>query len=61
MHVGSYTAEPETPGPMAPFMEKDWGLTMNGRHHEIYLSDPRRAKAETMKTILRHPVRPISG
>ena len=26
------------------------------RHHEIYLSDPRRAKPENLKTIIRHPV-----
>lgn len=26
-------------------------------HHEIYLSDPRRAKPENLKTVIRHPVR----
>ncbi|MDD3926838.1 MAG: transcriptional regulator, partial [bacterium] len=26
------------------------------RHHEIYLSDPRKAVPEKMKTIIRHPV-----
>jgi hypothetical protein len=29
---------------------------MNGRHHEIYMSDPRKAAPEKMKTVLRHPV-----
>ena len=29
---------------------------MRGKHHEIYLSDPRRARPEKMKTVLRHPV-----
>jgi 2-polyprenyl-6-methoxyphenol hydroxylase-like FAD-dependent oxidoreductase len=29
---------------------------LRGRHHEIYLSDPRRAAPEKMKTIIRHPV-----
>ena len=33
------------------------GLTWNGPHHEIYLSDPRRVAPEKMKTILRQPVR----
>ena len=26
------------------------------RHHEIYISDPRRAKPENLKTVIRHPV-----
>jgi hypothetical protein len=33
------------------------GLTENGKHHEIYLSDPRRAAPGKLKTILRQPVR----
>jgi hypothetical protein len=32
------------------------GLTRNGHHHEIYLSDPRRVKPEKLRTILRQPV-----
>ena len=28
------------------------------RHHEIYLSDPRKVSPERMKTVIRHPVRP---
>ena len=31
-------------------------MEFNGRHHEIYLSDPRRVPPERLKTILRHPV-----
>ena len=27
-----------------------------GKHHEIYMGDPRRAKPEKLKTILRHPI-----
>lgn len=27
------------------------------RHHEIYLSDPRRVAPEKMKTVVRHPIR----
>ena len=30
----------------------------NGRHHEIYLSDPMKAAPDKLKTILRHPVKP---
>ena len=29
---------------------------MVGKHHEIYLSDPRKAEQATLKTILRQPV-----
>jgi hypothetical protein len=28
------------------------------RHHEIYLSDPRRADPARLRTVVRHPVRP---
>lgn len=27
-------------------------------HHEIYLSDPRKAAPEKLKTVIRHPIRP---
>jgi hypothetical protein len=29
---------------------------MHGRHHEIYMGDPRKTAPEKLKTILRHPV-----
>ena len=32
------------------------GLRPHGRHHEIYLSDPRRSRPERLRTILRQPV-----
>lgn len=32
------------------------GLRLRGRHHEIYLSDPRRSAPERMRTVLRQPV-----
>jgi hypothetical protein len=35
---------------------EEHGLTLHGRHHEIYLGDPRRAKPEKLRTVLRHPV-----
>ena len=34
----------------------DQGLKMVGKHHEIYLSDPRRAEPAKLRTILRQPV-----
>jgi hypothetical protein len=33
------------------------GLAVKGRHHEIYLSDPRRVAPARLKTILRYSVR----
>lgn len=36
------------------------GLAPCGRHHEIYLSDPRRTEPARLKTILSQPVAPIA-
>lgn len=55
MHIGPYAEEPRTISMMDEFVEEH-GYRMTGRHHEIYLGDPRRAKPEKLKTILRHPV-----
>jgi hypothetical protein len=32
------------------------GLRLVGKHHEIYLSDPRRTDPARLRTILRQPV-----
>lgn len=56
LHVGPYDQEHETISKMAVFAEQK-NLEFCGRHHEIYLSDPRRIPPERLKTILRHPVR----
>jgi len=55
LHVGPYTAEQPTIARMKEFAQLA-GRTFAGRHHEIYLSDPRRVKPEKLKTILRQPV-----
>ena len=39
----------------------DQGYELRGKHHEIYLSDPRRTAPEKLKTVLRHPVRLMSS
>lgn len=57
LHVGPYAKECETIGVMKVFAEKQQ-IELSGKHHEIYLSDPRRVPPERLKTILRHPVRP---
>jgi hypothetical protein len=57
LHVGPYDKECETIRVMKEFSEKKQ-FEFSGKHHEIYLSDPRRVPPERLKTILRHPVRP---
>ncbi|HEX9108433.1 MAG TPA: GyrI-like domain-containing protein, partial [Longimicrobiales bacterium] len=55
LHVGPYSAEPPTIEALHAFAAQQ-GRTLSGRHHEIYLSDPRRVPPERLKTILRQPV-----
>ena len=59
MHIGAYDDE----GPTLERMHKEFlpahNLTFGGKHHEIYLSDPRRVSPEKLKTVLRQPVRQI--
>lgn len=55
MHVGSYSHEAATVERLVTFAKEN-GFRLRGRHHEIYLGDPRRASPERLKTILRHPV-----
>ncbi len=56
MHTGPYVAEAATIKMLHDFIHEN-GYQFNGRHHEIYLSDPRRAAPEKMKTIIRQPVK----
>ena len=56
LHVGPYLNEGPTLDAMLAFAKAN-RLKFAGRHHEIYLSDPRRVKPEKLRTILRHPVR----
>lgn len=55
MHVGPYDAEGPTIMRIHAFIA-DNDCEPAGKHHEIYLSDPRRAKPENLKTVLRQPV-----
>jgi hypothetical protein len=57
MHIGPYADEPGTLMRMGEFAEGN-GYRFYGRHHEIYLGDPRTAKPENLKTVLRHQVVP---
>ncbi len=55
MHLGPYSEEGPTIQKLHDFV-KEQGLQLHDKHHEIYLSDPRRSAPEKVKTILRHPV-----
>lgn len=60
MHHGSYDDEPLTLSKMKSFMTNNdlsSDITDLRRHHEIYLSDPRKIVATKMKTVLRLPVK----
>jgi hypothetical protein len=59
MHIGPYATEPDTLERMQEFMAENGlkdNVGPNGKHHEIYISDPRKAAPDKMKTVLRHPV-----
>ncbi|MFQ5614887.1 MAG: GyrI-like domain-containing protein [Anaerolineales bacterium] len=55
MYVGPYSEEGPTIEKMHDFIEEN-GYALSGKHHEIYLSDPRRTAPEKLKTVVRQPV-----
>ncbi|MFC2069069.1 GyrI-like domain-containing protein [Chloroflexota bacterium] len=60
MFIGPYSAEGSTITNIHNFI-KDQGGTFDGlvqKHHEIYLSDPRRTAPEKLKNIIRQPIKP---
>jgi hypothetical protein len=59
MHIGPYATEPATVDRMHEFMQANDlqdNVGPSGKHHEIYMSDPRKAAPDKIKTVLRHPV-----
>jgi hypothetical protein len=63
MHLGSFDSEPVTVKNLFRFVE-DSGyavdLSDERRHHEIYLSDPRKTAPEKLKTAIRYPIKPAN-
>ena len=66
MHIGSYDDEPATIAAMEQYAtEQGYVVDINDicqpgsgrRHHEIYLSDPRKVAPEKLKTVIRHPIK----
>jgi hypothetical protein len=59
LHIGSYDDEPRSAAILERFIDEsgyasDFSATR--RHHEIYLSDPRKTAPEKLKTIIRYPI-----
>ena len=57
MHIGPFSAEGPTIEKIHNFIKKQ-GYKLSGKHHEIYLSDPRKSAPEKMKNVLRQPMSP---
>ena len=55
MHIGPFAEEGPTVEKIHSFIEQSGGQ-IKGKHHEIYLSDLRRAAPENLKTIIRQPM-----
>lgn len=59
LHVGPYRDEAPLLACLHDEIMPAEGLGFAGPHHEIYLSNPRKARAEKLRTILRQPVRSL--
>ena len=55
LHVGPYAAEAPTIAMLHQYIEET-GSERTGKHHEIYLSDPRKADPAKLRTIIRQPI-----
>jgi hypothetical protein len=55
MHIGPYSAEETNIRRVHDYIAAS-GRVRHGKHHEIYVSDPRRSAPEKWKTIIRQPM-----
>lgn len=55
MHIGPFSEEGPTIDKLHNFI-KESGFELAGKHHEIYLSDIKKAAPERWKTIIRQPL-----
>ena len=60
MHLCPYAEEMKTIAIMDAFAEEN-GYHLHGKHHEIYMGDPRRGDPAKLKTVLRHPVNKLGA
>ena len=61
MHIGSYDDEAPTLARLHSEFMPENGYEEAGKHHEIYLGDPRKVAPEKLKTVLRQPVRRMNN
>jgi len=54
MHIGPYSAERPTIERLHAFIRES-GYRLSGKHHEIYMGDPRKSAPEKLKTVVRQP------
>ena len=60
LYFGPYADEAPTIAGMHQFAV-DNGYTLLAKHHEIYLSDPRRTAPEKLRTVIRQPIEAVTG
>lgn len=60
LYFGPYKDEGPTIARLHAFIHEN-GCELTGKHHEIYLGDPRRTAPENLKTVIRQPVRRITS
>jgi hypothetical protein len=60
IHLGPYSEEGLTIQKLHSFIAER-GYVWAGKHHEIYLGDPRRTAPERLKTVIRQPVAPAAS
>ena len=53
-HIGPWAEEAENINRVKSFI-KDKGGILKGKHHEIYMSDPRRVVPQKLRTVIRQP------
>lgn len=54
LHIGPYAIEGPTIARLHAFIEQQ-GRALHGKHHEIYLGDPRKTAPEKLRTVIRQP------
>jgi hypothetical protein len=55
LHIGPYADESPTIAALHEFIAEQ-GYSLRGKHHEIYLGDPRRSAPDRLRTIIRQPI-----
>jgi hypothetical protein len=55
LYIGAYSNEASTIADMHGYIKSN-GYKTNGKHHEIYLGDPRKSAPDKLQTILRQPI-----